>query len=160
MFEPICELTSSCNVDQHSFKAYLSRWLAEVTQYAPYTYDQVMAYLRPTAQAAVAQCQGGNRGTSCGMRWSSGSYDGTTGVGQQMGTLEVLQALLASDVGGALTSTTGGSSESNPAAGTGDDETDTAVPARQITTGDRAGAGFVTFVGISGIVSAVYMMLS
>ncbi|KAJ5311933.1 Mannan endo-1-6-alpha-mannosidase DCW1 [Penicillium antarcticum] len=160
MFEPLCELTGSCNVDQLSFKAYLSRWLAEVTQYAPYTYDQVMAYLRPTAEAAVKQCQGGERGTSCGMRWSSGTYDGTTGVGQQMGTLEVLQALLTSDVGGALTSTTGGTSESNPAAGTGDNKTDTDVPERQLTTADRAGAGILTVVGVSGICSAVYMMLS
>ncbi|KAJ5343748.1 Mannan endo-1-6-alpha-mannosidase DCW1, partial [Penicillium brevicompactum] len=138
MFEHNCEASGKCNVDQLSFKAYLSRWLAEVTQYAPYTYDAIMSEkLRPTAVAAVAQCQGGDTGTFCGHKWSVGEYDGTTGVGQQMGVLEVLQGLLAADVGGALTSSTGGESEGNSAAGTGDDETKAELPTMHIDNGDR-----------------------
>lgn len=161
MFEPTCESWGKCNTDQLSFKAYLSRWLAEVTQYAPYTYDSIMTErLRPTANAAVAQCQGGDTGTYCGHKWSSGKYDGTTGVGQQMGVLEVLQGLLAADVGAALTSSTGGESEGNSAAGTGEDETKAELPTMHIDNGDRAGAGILTIVFVSFVAWACYGMLS
>jgi mannan endo-1,6-alpha-mannosidase len=161
MFEPNCESSGKCNVDQLSFKAYLSRWLAEVTQYAPYTYNSIMSErLRPTAIAAVAQCQGGDTGTFCGHKWSSGKYDGTTGVGQQMGVLEVLQGLLAADVGGALTSSTGGKSEGNSAAGTGEHETKAELLTMHIDNGDRAGAGIVTALFVSLVAWACYGMIS
>lgn len=161
MYEPTCELIEKCNVDQLSFKGYLSRWLAEVTQYAPYTYDTIMTTkLRPTAEAAVAQCQGGDTGTFCGFRWSSGKYDGRTGVGEQMGVLEVLQGLLAADVSGPLTSSTGGNSEGNSAAGTGENETSTELPTMHIDDGDRAGAAILTLCLVSLIAAAVYLMVS
>jgi mannan endo-1,6-alpha-mannosidase len=161
MYEPICELVDKCNTDQLSFKAYLSRWLAEVTQYAPYTYDTIISTkLRPTAEAAVAQCQGGDTGTFCGFKWSSGKYDGTTGVGEQMGVLELLSGLLVADVSGPLTSSTGGSSEGNSAAGTGDDETSTEMPTMHIDGGDTAGAAILTIILVSLIAGAVYMMIS
>ncbi|KAJ5552019.1 Mannan endo-1-6-alpha-mannosidase DCW1, partial [Penicillium sp. DV-2018c] len=161
MVEPICEFTSSCNTDQLSFKAYLSRWLAEVTQYAPHTYDTIMSTkLRPTAEAAVAQCQGGETGTFCGFKWSSGKYDGTIGVGEQMGVLELLTGLLVANVGGPLTASTGGNSEGNSAAGTGEDEPDTELPTIHIDGGDRAGAAILTVLFISLIAGAVYTMIS
>ncbi|KAJ5779934.1 Mannan endo-1-6-alpha-mannosidase DCW1 [Penicillium paradoxum] len=161
MYEPLCEFINKCNVDQLSFKGYLSRWLAEVTQYAPYTYDTIMSTkLRPTAEAAVAQCQGGDTGTFCGFRWSSGKYDGRTGVGEQMGVLEVLQGLLAADVGGPLTSSTGGSSVGNSAAGTDEEDTSADTPTKHIGNGDKAGAAILTFCFVSLIGGAVYMMIS
>ncbi|KAJ6118096.1 Mannan endo-1-6-alpha-mannosidase DCW1 [Penicillium samsonianum] len=40
MYEPNCDPRNDCNIDQLSFKGYLSRWLAEMTQYAPYTYQK------------------------------------------------------------------------------------------------------------------------
>ncbi|KAJ5642463.1 Mannan endo-1-6-alpha-mannosidase DCW1 [Penicillium lividum] len=160
MYEPPCELINSCNTDQLSFKAYLSRWMADVTQLAPYTYDTIMVKLRATAQAAVAQCQGGSTGTYCGFRWSSGSYDGTTGVGQQMGVLEVLQGLLSANASAPVTSTTGGTSEGNSAAGTGSDKTETEIEYSAITTGDKAGATILTAVLTGLVLSAVYMMVT
>lgn len=160
MYEPPCELRGSCNTDQLSFKAYLSRWLADVAQLAPYTYDTIMTKLRATAQAAVNQCQGGSTGTYCGFRWSSGSYDGTTGVGQQMGVLEALQGLLAADISGPLTSKTGGTSKGDPAAGTGSDETETEVRCSAITAKDTAGAAILTATVVGLILSAVYMMVT
>ncbi|KAJ5167527.1 Mannan endo-1-6-alpha-mannosidase DCW1 [Penicillium canariense] len=159
MYQPPCELTGRCNTDQLSFKAYMARWLAEAIQLAPYTYDTVMIKLRATAKAAVAQCQGGSTGTYCGHRWSSGSYDGTTGVGQQMGVLEVLQGLLAPDNSGPLTSSTGGTSEGDSAAGTGSDEDETTIHYSAITAGDTAGAAILTAIVIGLTLSAVYMML-
>lgn len=160
MYEPPCELIGKCNVDQLSFKAYLSRWMADVTQFAPYTYNSIMNKLRVTAQAAVAQCQGGETGTYCGFRWSSGTYDGTMGVGQQMGTLDVLQGLLAAQIKGPVTSTTGGSSEGNSGAGTESDETADEIQFDRITNGDRAGAAILTAVVVGLIIAAVYMMVT
>lgn len=161
MYEPQCEFTDSCNTDQLSFKAYLSRWLADVTQLAPYTYDTVMTKLRATAQAAAAQCQGGTTGTYCGFRWAKGTYDGTTGVGQQMGTLEVVQGLLSAEVDGPVTSTTGGSSEGNSAAGTeSSDDDESPIHYSTLTTADRAGASILTAIVVGLAISAVYLMVS
>lgn len=161
MFEPNCEASGTCNVDELSFKAYLSRWLAEVTQYAPYTYEAIMSEkLRPTAIAAVAQCQGGDSGTYCGHKWNAGKYDGTKGVGQQMGVLEVLQGLLAAEVGGALTASTGGNSKGDSAAGTGNDETKAELPTMHIGNGDRAGAAILTALFVGCLLWALYGMIS
>jgi mannan endo-1,6-alpha-mannosidase len=160
MYEPPCELIGRCNVDQLSFKAYMSRWMADVTQLAPHTYDMIMNKLRVTAKAAVAQCQGGDSGTYCGFRWASGSYDGTTGVGQQMGTLDVLQSLLVAEIDGPVTSTTGGSSEGNSGAGTESDDTKEEIQWDHITNGDRAGAAILTAAVIGLIGMAIYTMLS
>lgn len=160
MYEPPCELIGKCNTDQLSFKAYLSRWLADVTQLAPYTYDTIMVKLRTTAQAAVSQCQGGSTGTYCGFRWSSGSYDGTTGVGQQMGVLEVVQGLLAADVSGPLTSDTGGTSKGDAAAGTESDETENEIRFSAITAKDTAGAAILSAVVVGLVLAAVYMMVT
>lgn len=88
MQEVACENVGTCNVDQHSFKAYLARWMAATTKMAPYTYDVMMAKLRPSAGAAALQCSGGENGRTCGLRWSMGSeWDGSWGVGQQMVSL-------------------------------------------------------------------------
>lgn len=160
MYEPPCELIEKCNVDQLSFKAYLSRWLAEVTQLAPYTYDTIMAKLRATAQAAVSQCQGGSTGTYCGFRWASGRYDGTTGVGQQMGVLEVVQGLLAAGISGPLTLDTGGTSKGDPTAGTESDETEDEIRYSAITTADTAGAAILTAIVVGLVLAAVYMMIT
>ncbi|KAJ5162101.1 Mannan endo-1-6-alpha-mannosidase DCW1, partial [Penicillium capsulatum] len=160
MHEPQCEYTGSCNVDQLSFKSYLSRWLAESTQLAPYIYDTIMVNLRATAQAAVKQCQGGDSGTYCGFRWASGTYDGTKGVGQQMGVLEVLQGLLASNMSAPYTSKTGGTSEGNSAAGTDTEDKTTPFEYAPITNADRAGAGIATGAVVGLVMSAVYLMVT
>lgn len=160
MYKPPCELTSSYDTDQLSFKASLSRWLADVTQFAPYTYDTIMIKLRATAKAAVAQCQGGARGTSCRFCWSSGSYDGTTGVGQQMGVLEVFQCLLAANVSGPLTSSTGGSSKGDASAGMGSSDTTSEVQYSAITTPDTAGAAILTAIVVGVMISATCIMVN
>lgn len=159
MHEPQCEYTGSCNVDQLSFKAYLSRWMAETTQLAPHTYEAIMTKLRTTAQAAIRQCQGGESGAYCGFRWASDTYDGTRGVGQQMGVLEVLQGLLVSNMSSPYTSKTGGTSEGNNAAGTDTEDKTTPFEYSSITTADKAGAGIVTALIVGLVVSAVYTML-
>jgi mannan endo-1,6-alpha-mannosidase len=143
MFEVACENVNRCNVDQQSFKAYLSRWMAASTKMAPFLYESVMARLRPSAVAAAAQCSGGDNGRTCGLKWTQNvTWDGTFGVGQQMAALEVVQSNLIASARGPVTNQTGGTSVGNPAAG-GNDRTPT-FDTHGATKADRIGAGFVT----------------
>ncbi|TAQ89669.1 hypothetical protein B7494_g2015 [Chlorociboria aeruginascens] len=112
MVEVACELINKCDVDQHSFKAYLSRWMAATTKMAPFTYNDVMAKLAPSARAAAQQCSGGTNGRMCGLKWINGSvWDGSSGVGQQLAALEVIQSNLIRQVQSPVTNSTGGTSE-------------------------------------------------
>lgn len=97
MYEAACEKGENgrkCNIDQQSFKAYLSRFLAKTAVMAPFTKDKVSNWLRKSAVAAAKSCSGGESGTVCGSKWYTGVWDGTDGVGQQLSALEVTQALL------------------------------------------------------------------
>lgn len=150
MVEVACEPRGNCNVDQQSFKAYLSRWLAVTAQLVPTHYERIFSYLRVSAMGAAGQCSGGSRGRTCGRMWNSTTWDGTYGVGEQMSALAVVQAMLihTADLAAPVGATSGGTSKGNPTAGTG--TTGKAglpsVNTRIITTGDRAGAGIVTAV--------------
>lgn len=96
MFEPECETTNpmSCNTDQQSMKAYLTRWLAGTSLMAPFTAGRIGTLLQTTAKGAASACTGGSYGNSCGTRWYINGYDGTTGLGQQIAALEAITALL------------------------------------------------------------------
>ena len=90
-----CEQAGTCNVDQLSFKAYLSRWLAATSVVLPSTAGAITPFLQASANGAVASCAGGPRSSTCGTRWSINNWDGTHGVGQQLAALEVVHGLLA-----------------------------------------------------------------
>lgn len=97
MYEWACETGESgrhCNLDQQSFKAYLSRFLAKTAIMAPFTKDTITKYLKASAVGAAKSCSGGTDGKTCGSKWYTGAWDGTSGVGQQLSALEVTQALL------------------------------------------------------------------
>jgi len=161
MYEVACEPNGKCDVDQLSFKAYLSRWMAATTKMAPFTYDFVMTRLRASAQAAAQQCSGGSDGTTCGLQWTMGpKWDGTYGVGQQMSALEVIQSNLIAKVSGPVTNSTGGTSKGNPAAGTGGDSSLTGIPTDAITAGDRVGAGFLTTLILVGVLGGAWWMVA
>lgn len=98
MSEIACEAADTCDTDQPSFKAYLSRWLAIASQLAPAYHDTIMVKLQASATAAATACTGGTvatnggntiDGTTCGRKWSSGSYDGSYGVGESMSALAI-----------------------------------------------------------------------
>jgi mannan endo-1,6-alpha-mannosidase len=157
MQEVSCEPSDLCNVDQLSFKAYLSRWMAATIKMAPFTYETVMAYLRPSAAAAAQQCSGGKNGRMCGLKWKDGStWDGSSGVGQQMAALEIIQSNLVERVAGPVTNTTGGTSTGNASAGTKPDDTNTITPA---TTGDKFGAACVTTLVVVTFVGSLYWII-
>ncbi|KAL9029141.1 MAG: hypothetical protein Q9196_002587 [Gyalolechia fulgens] len=147
MQEVACEPYRSCNNDQPSFKAYLSRWMAATTQIAPFTANYIMPKLRASAEGAAKQCSGPpNGGTTCGRQWNSSTWDGTLGIGEQMSALSIIQANLISKVAPPVTLAKGGTSESNPLAGTGDTDSAREDPdlTRKVTMGDKAGAGILT----------------
>jgi len=141
MKEVACEDNGKCDVDQRSFKAYLSRWMAATTKLAPWTESTIMTRLSASAKAAVATCSGGADGNQCGLQWTTGSFDGSMGVGEQMSVLEVIQSNLIGQVAGPVTNGTGGTSKGNPSAGSG---VQPAINLNTITTGDKAGAGILT----------------
>lgn len=154
-YEVACEPNNNCNVDQLSFKAYLSRWMAATTKVAPWTSDQILPLLASSAQAAAQSCSGGNDGNVCGTKWTQAGWDGTFGVGQQMSALEVIQSNLIKKVAGPVSNSTGGTSKGNPSAGTG--TTVHVEPPHAITTGDKAGAGVLTAVVIVSLLGGGYV---
>jgi len=160
MFEVACEPNNNCNVDQLSFKAYLSRWMAASTKVAPWLYDSIKPYLAASAAAAALSCTGGADGTTCGTRWwNNGVWDGATGVGQQMSALEVIQSNLIDKVQGPVSNSTGGTSQGNPNAGSGGDSSSIALPAA-IKTSDRAGAGIITALILVALVGGAWWMIA
>ncbi|KAG8531415.1 uncharacterized protein KY384_003044 [Bacidia gigantensis] len=148
MVEIACEPQQTCNYDQPSFKAYLSRWMAATTQLAPFTFDFIKDKLRDSANGAAGQCDGGTDGMTCGRTWHSTTWDGKYGVGEQMSALSVIQSNLISKVSGPVTSDNGGTSQGDPSAGGGGDNAAEAAidpnAGHSITTADRAGAGILT----------------
>ncbi|KAK3708011.1 hypothetical protein LTR37_011704 [Vermiconidia calcicola] len=156
MFEVACEPRGNCNVDQRSFKAYLGRWMAATTKVAPWTHDTIMPFLQQSATAAATSCSGGDSGTECGMRWTTGNWDGQLGVGEQMSALEVIQSNLIDNVQGPVSNSTGGISTGDSNAGTTGDDLIYTAP---ITTGDRAGAGIITAMLLVFIVGGAWWMV-
>ncbi|KAK2601148.1 hypothetical protein N8I77_010618 [Diaporthe amygdali] len=143
-FEPACEggafnvPASGCTGDMLAYKGFGARWMAATMQLCPWTRGRILPALRASAEAAVRQCRGGENGRMCGMRWSSGRYGGTLGVGQEMNVLSALMVLLIEDPADSydqgedlgavtygiqqpayvpLTHDTGGTSEGDPDAG-------------------------------------------
>lgn len=145
MFEAACERNVpgaqlSCNVDQRSFKAYLSRWLAATTLLAPWTADTIMPLLRGSALAAAQSCSGGSNGVTCGNKWWVEGWDGLYGVGEQMSALEVIQSNLIARARGPLSDATGGTSKGDAGAGGGEDKVPEGVEGDDMSSRDRGGA--------------------
>ncbi|KAF7115507.1 hypothetical protein CNMCM5793_002465 [Aspergillus hiratsukae] len=144
MYERACEIVNTCQVDQRAFKGFLARWMAASTQVAPFTYDWVMPRLRASAAAAASTCTGGPDGAACGLKWTSGEWDGSQDVGLQMSALEVMQAILIDRVDPPVTDASGGTSLGDPSGGMEQDDPRPDVLTMTITGGDRAGAGILT----------------
>ncbi len=150
-----CELADhvQCKTDMFSFKGFLLRWMASTAQLAPFTHSIIMPVLKSSAAAAIKSCNG----NVCGFRWTTGSYDGSTGAGQQMNVVAALSALLVDGAGikDPVTASTGGTSEGNANAGTSDSFQHVFAP---VTTADRAGAGILTLLTLAGVMATTYWL--
>ncbi|KAL7266407.1 hypothetical protein RUND412_011048 [Rhizina undulata] len=158
MYEVACEPYGKCNVDERSFKAYLSRFMALAVKMAPFTANYIMPKLRTSAIAAAAQCSNGDDDNTCGMKWTQTTWDGYYGVGEQMCALEVIQNNLIEKVGAPFTASTGGTSIGNPAAGTGGDSAVSDTTTEPSTKGDKVGAGFATAVMLMLVLSGSWFI--
>jgi mannan endo-1,6-alpha-mannosidase len=156
MTEVACESNGKCDVDQRSFKAYLSRWMAATTKVAPWTSARLEPLLKSSATAAIGTCTAGIDGNQCGLKWTTQANDGSLGVGEQMSALEVVQSTLIDSVPGPVTNTTGGTSKGNNAAGTNVD--DNPLMFNTITTGDKAGAGILTTALMASLFGGAWWM--
>ncbi|KAH8846847.1 hypothetical protein MCOR27_007692 [Pyricularia oryzae] len=148
-FELPCETTpGGCTADMLSFKGYVHRWMSVVTQVAPFTAATVIPALKKSAEACIKQCTGGPTGRACGFYWTRGTYidpsvDKTTGAGERMDALAAVSSLLVSEVAAPLTGKDGGTSQGNPNAGIPKSNDRTLS---EITSGDKAGASFLTLL--------------
>lgn len=97
ILEKQCELDSACNVDQLSMKAYLVRWLAGTSQLFPSSSGYIGSFLKASALGAAASCSGEPSGSTCGTKWFINSWDGTSGLGQQLCAMEAFYALLVNE---------------------------------------------------------------
>ncbi|PFH58315.1 hypothetical protein XA68_13879 [Ophiocordyceps unilateralis] len=161
MTEVACEPVNRCNLDQQSFKAYLSRWLAAITKWAPHTHDVVMPYLRASAVAAAKQCTGGANGRMCGLKWNQDKYDGSTGVGQQMAAMEVTLSCMVKKRAAPVTESTGGTSRGKPDAG-GDDigrDKPPGPPYPPMSVAQRVGAALATAFILCFLSAGVFWIL-
>lgn len=122
--------------------------MSQATHLAPFIRPKILPVLEKSAQAAIAQCTGGDTGRVCGFKWASGKYDGKTGAGQQMNVLAAVSSLLMENTPPPVTAKKGGTSKGNPNAGNvGDGKIDKTYG--PLTTADKAGAGILTFLVLS-----------
>ncbi|KAE8442012.1 hypothetical protein EG329_003913 [Mollisiaceae sp. DMI_Dod_QoI] len=165
MYEQACEdvnTVGTCDTDQQSFKAYLSRWMAATSKIVPWTADYITPKLQASAKAAAAQCDGGTDGVTCGQHWTANStWDGSYGVGQQMCALSIMQAMLIDDAPELVTNTTGGTSTGNANAGSGSGSSSSTdgEAVKPATGADKAGAGILTALVLSGVLGGIGFMI-
>lgn len=158
LYEAACQASYTCNTDQRSFKAYFSRFMGLTAQLVPELSSHIISYLRASAEGAAKSCTGGYDGHTCGINWFLGSWDGYYGLGEQMAALEVMQNLRCLERPAPLTSTTGGTSQGDGAAGTETQATN--LSPLNITAGSRAAAGIITAViGISIVACTIWLVL-
>ena len=162
--EPPCEPQDTCTTDDYSFKGYALKWMAKTYQMMPSTYDTIYPLLLATGKAAASCCTGTAdasegfvlNGIACGFKWTANTYDGTSGVGQQMSALQAV--LFTLDGPTPYSASTGGTSTGD--SGGGSDKTDSSVDGTTtITTGDRAGAGILTAVALAGMIGGCTWMV-
>ncbi|KAK0626880.1 glycoside hydrolase [Immersiella caudata] len=143
-YELACEEHMSCTTDMLSFKGYVHRWMSVVTQVAPFTRDKILPVLRISAEAGLGTCTGEATGRACGFKWNTKTYEGRTGAGQQMNVLGAVSSLLIDQARPPYTNLTGGTSKGDFNAGSGSNTFNGRVAPP--TTGDKAGAGILTFI--------------
>ncbi|KAB8227000.1 glycoside hydrolase family 76 protein [Aspergillus alliaceus] len=151
MSEILCEPNEVCNDNEILFKGLVTGWLAFVALLVPSTYDQILPKLQASAQGAAASCSGMDNNT-CGVRWHESKWDGWVGMEEQISVTDVLSSVLVTEKKGSgpLTSSTGGTSTSDPNAGNNDGSSSDKSKAKPITTGDKAGASILT-IGFAGL---------
>lgn len=90
LYERACELYDICNEDQKIFKGVYLRYLGFASRLVSDATNRIMDLIGPTASAVASSCSGGDQGTACGLKWTTGGYDGSSGLQEQVSALEAL----------------------------------------------------------------------
>lgn len=164
MCEVSCETIKTCDRNQVCFKTFLSTWMAFTTVLAPYTTDEIKPKLQASMKGAAQQCSGGSDGQHCGLQWYSSTWDGVSGLEVQMSALGIFSANLVffdtANSSNPVTANTGGTSKSDPSAGLSEPAVNVPPGVQTpITTGDRAGAGILTVIFVTGWLGMMSWML-
>lgn len=160
-YEVNCEVKQGiCTADMITFKGYVHRWLATVTQIVPHTAKKILPVLKTSAQAAANQCTGRDTGRTCGFYWSGGKFvdpsvDKTTGAGEYMSVLAAVSSLLIEDANPPATNETGGTSKGSPNGGFAGGDNGQRIW-KTITAADKAGAGIITFILAFGAIGTFW----
>lgn len=161
MSEVACEPVRLCNLDQTSFKAYLTRWLAVTTQWAPHTADLIIPLLKTSAVAATSKCTAGANGRMCSLFWLEDEFSGNITVGQQMAALEITLSCMIESRPAPLTGDNGGTSKGDPSAGSEDiGRTEPQRDWKKITSGDKAGAAILTALVLGMLIAGMIWMFT
>lgn len=87
------------------------------------------------------------------MKWTTGSNDGSLGVGEQMAVLEVLQGNLVGSAADWVSAVKGtGTSEGDADAGSDEAHDASKITGAAVTGKDRVGAGILTALVLIGVV--------
>jgi len=133
--------------------------MAATAELAPFSHDSIISLLKTSAAAAIKSCTGGTAGTKCGLKWTTGTHDGSVGVGEQMAVLEAVQSHLVDTVPGWVSAVKGtGTSQGDVNAGT--DDSSNPLTIKPATTGDKVGAGFLTALILIGVVGGSVTIVS
>lgn len=194
--ETICEYNDKCNYDQPSFKAYVLRWLTVSTQLVPSLRDNVSKIMAAAVKGAARQCIGqapgqaktaagvsratpGTGNNWCGQRWWQSTWDGWSGLGEQMSAMSAFQnsimflnggpatgnssanGTIAGQGGLPLTAATGGTSQSDPNAGADAYILPDRVHPdwKTISAGDRFAASLMTVAGCAIPVAGLWFVM-
>lgn len=154
-----CEPKGICNFNEILFKGLVSSWLTFTGMLVPETADLIKPKLQASAKAAAQTCTGNNNQT-CGIKWYTNKWDGTTGMEQEISATNVFLANLPyfGGIDGPVTSNTGGDSKSDPNAGGSSGKSDKNQQ-KPITNGDKAGAGILTTVFVLSWTGAMVWLL-
>lgn len=129
-----------------------------VAQMVPSTANKIVPLLKTSAVAAAKSCTGGSTGILCGMQWTLGSWDGLSGVGEQLSALNTIQSSLVVKVTAPVTTDTGGTSTGNANAGSGSTAS-TAELITPATTGDKAGAAILTVINAASVIGCLSWLI-
>lgn len=150
--EVSCEPNNNCDSQPNwtVFKSVTLRWLATTTQLVPQLADTLWPYLEASAKGAAGQCDG-DGGTTCGYHFSTTTWDGTSGLGQEMTALAAvgMPLIRLKNLPAPLTIATGAKSNTSLTANGANVGTVADVPGwvkGPITTADKAGAAILTIM--------------
>lgn len=136
----------------------MADWLSKTAMLVPEQAGAIIPKLQATAVSAGKQCSGS--GNACGMQWYSSTYDGSSGIEQEMSALSIFANTLVSfatnggsspgytppSSPGPVTAEDGGNSTSDPGGGQSSGNEYQPPKEKPITGGDRAGAAILTLL--------------